>query len=135
MRDTEKGRESNQPRKKSTLMSHWERDFRRGVLQLMILLLVRLNTEEAHGYGLIKIIRDTGVPLKAGTIYPLLKRLENDGLIQSILADDLEHPGQPRRIYTMTQLGEEVIYDMMEIYRDYNNSIKIWFDEIKKSER
>jgi DNA-binding PadR family transcriptional regulator len=100
----------------------------------MILLLVRLKTEEAHGYGLIKLIRETGIPLKAGTIYPLLKRLENDGLIESILADDLDHPGQPRRIYTITQLGEEVIHDMMETYQDYNNSINLWFNEIMNSE-
>lgn len=135
MRDTDKSRASIEPRQKSTLLSHWERDFRRGILQLMVLLLIRLKTEEAHGYGLIKRIRDTGVPLKAGTIYPLLKRLENDGLIQSILADDMDHPGQPRRIYTINPLGEEVIHDMMETYEEYNKSIKVWFDEIKDSER
>ena len=76
-----KSRETVEPREKSAIFSHWERDFRRGLLQLMTLMLVRLRTDEAHGYGLIKIIRETGVQLKAGTIYPLLKRMEIEYLL------------------------------------------------------
>jgi len=91
------------------LARNWERDLRRGLLKLMVLLLIRLKTEEAHGYGLIKLLRETDIPLKAGTVYPLLKRMEAEGLISSLLADDLESPGNPRRIYTITISVEEVI--------------------------
>jgi len=129
MRET-KSRETIEPREKSAIFSHWERDFRRGLLQLMALMLIRLRTEEAHGYGLIKIIRETGVQLKAGTIYPLLKRMENDGLIESILADDVDQPGQPRRIYTVTALGEEMIDQMIETYHSYDKHIQNWYNEI-----
>ena len=54
---TDKRRETTEPRKKSTIVKHWERDLRRGLLQLMILMLIRLRTEKAHGYGLIKLIK------------------------------------------------------------------------------
>jgi DNA-binding PadR family transcriptional regulator len=126
----DKIREIGEPREKSAIMSHWERDFRRGLLQLMILMLIRLRTEEAHGYGLIKLIRETGVQLKAGTIYPLLKRMEKDGLIESFLADDADQPGQARRIYIITSDGEEMIDQMIETYHSYDNYIKKWYQEI-----
>ena len=134
---TDKRRDTTEPRKKSTIVKHWERDLRRGLLQLMILMLIRLRTEEAHGYGLIKLIRktDIGIDLKAGTIYPLLKRMEDDRLIISITADDLESPGVPRRIYTITKLGEEMIEEMINTYFSYHDFIKIWYQEIKNQKR
>jgi PadR family transcriptional regulator PadR len=113
-----------------TIMLYWERDFRRGLLQLMILMLIRLRTEEAHGYGLIKMIRETSVNIKAGTIYPLLKRMEQDRLIESFLADDPDQPGQPRRIYTVTSLGEEMIDYMIDTYETYDSWVKRWYHEI-----
>ncbi|MFW9902984.1 MAG: PadR family transcriptional regulator [Candidatus Thorarchaeota archaeon] len=134
---TEKHRDTTEPRKKSTIVKHWERDIRRGLLQLMILMLIRLRTQDAHGYGLIKLIRETGIgiELKAGTIYPLLKRMENDNLIESELADDIESPGIPRRIYTITMDGEEMIEEMIGTYFSYHDFIKKWYQEIINQKR
>ena len=101
----------------------------------MILLLIRLRTEESHGYGLIKLLRETNIPLKAGTVYPLLKRMELDGLITSIIAEDLESPGMPRRIYTITAAGDLMIESMIQTYLLYNNSIQNWYDEIHSFKR
>ncbi len=113
-----------------TIIQNWERDLRRGLLKLMILLLIRLHTEEAHGYGLIKMLRETKIPLKAGTVYPLLKRMELDGLITSIIAEDIESPGMPRRIYTITTTGEQMIESMIQTYFTYHMSIQNWYNEI-----
>ncbi len=134
---TDKRRDTTEPRKKSTIVKHWERDLRRGLLQLMILMLIRLRTEKAHGYGLIKLIKktDIGIDLKAGTIYPLLKRMESDGLIESFHADDSTQPGVPRRIYLITKEGEKMIEEMMNTYDSYNNTIMNWYNEIKNSRR
>ncbi len=126
----DKNRESTNPRSKSAITKSWERDIRRGLLQLMILMLIRLRTEEAHGYGLIKLIRETGIELKAGTIYPLLSRLEKYDLISSILADDKDSPGLPRRIYTITRKGEDMIDEMIETYFDYHSFVYNWYQEI-----
>jgi len=101
----------------------------------MILLLIRLRTEEAHGYGLIKLLRETDIPLKAGTVYPLLKRMENDGLITSIIAEDVESPGMPRRIYTITIAGENMIKSMIQTYATYHDSIQRWYNEIQSFRR
>ena len=96
----------------------------------MILLLIRLRTEDAHGYGLIKLLRDTNIQLKAGTVYPLLKRMESDGLIKSFIAEDLQSPGMPRKIYTITTIGEKMIDSMIETYSSYHESIQEWYEEI-----
>jgi PadR family transcriptional regulator PadR len=113
------------------LARNWERDLRRGLLKLMILLLIRLKTEEAHAYGLIKLLRETDIPLKAGTVYPLLKRMESEGLISSLLAEDMESPGNPRRIYTITTSGEKAIESMIQTYFQYHQSIQNWYKDIQ----
>ena len=134
---TDKRRDTTEPRKKSTIVKHWERDIRRGLLQLMILMLIRLRTEDAHGYGLIKLIRETGIgiDLKAGTVYPLLKRMEDDGMITSHMADDVDSPGVPRKIYTITEVGEDMIEEMIGTYFSYHDFIKRWYQEINNEKR
>lgn len=125
----------NAPRDFTVINSNWERDLRRGLLQLMILLLIRLRTEDAHGYGLIKLLRSTNIQLKAGTVYPLLKRMETDGLIESVIAEDQQSPGMPRRIYTITVIGEKMIESMIETYSSYHESIQKWYEEILEFKR
>ncbi|MFX0087248.1 MAG: PadR family transcriptional regulator [Candidatus Hodarchaeota archaeon] len=129
----DKNRNINQKRKeKTTILKNWERDLRRGLLQLMILMLIRLRTQEAHGYGLIKLIQETGIELKAGTIYALLKRMEKDGLITSIIAFDPEadDSGLPKKFYTITEYGDDMIEGMVETYSSYHESINMWYQEI-----
>ncbi|MHA1942487.1 MAG: PadR family transcriptional regulator [Candidatus Hodarchaeales archaeon] len=137
--DTLANEDENNPKTLSNDLSsnvrNWERDLRRGLLQLMVLLLIRLRTQEAHGYGLIKILQKTNISLKAGTVYPLLKRMEKEGLISSILAEDIESPGMPRRLYTITELGEKMIESMMRKYSSYDESIKHWYTEISQTRR
>ena len=131
----EKNRLDQAPREFAIISSNWERDLRRGLLQLMILLLIRLRTEEAHGYGLIKLLRETNIQLKAGTVYPLLKRMETDRLIESFIAEDNESPGMPRRIYTITDIGEQMIESMIDTYSSYHKSIQEWYAEIVEFKR
>ena len=134
---TDKRRDTTEPREKSEIVKHWERDIRRGLLQLMILMLIRLRTEDAHGYGLIKLIRETGIgiELKAGTIYPLLRRMEEDKMITSHMADDVDSPGVPRKIYTITELGEDMIEEMIGTYFSYHDFVKRWYQEINNQKR
>ncbi|WP_455142261.1 PadR family transcriptional regulator [Candidatus Hodarchaeum mangrovi] len=116
-----------------TLLNRWEKDLRRGLLQLMILMFIRLRTPEAHGYGLIKLIQDTGIKtIKAGTIYPLLGRMEKDGLISANLAYDPD-TGSSRNMYTVTSFGDQIIDQMMQIYGSYDAIIESLYYEIEKN--
>ena len=137
MNDTKNKDLNHQRKEKTTILKNWERDLRRGLLQLMILMLIRLKTQEAHGYGLIKLIKDTGIDLKAGTIYALLKRMEKDGLITSIIAFDPEavESGVSKKLYTITKYGDEMIDGMVATYSSYHESISSWYQEINNQKR
>lgn len=55
----------------------------RGVLDLVVLAVLR-DEGEAYGYVLLQSLAATGLPdLKGGTLYPVLNRLEKDGLVAS----------------------------------------------------
>ncbi|MHA1973604.1 MAG: PadR family transcriptional regulator [Candidatus Hodarchaeales archaeon] len=114
------------------LMARWEKDLRRGLLQLIILMFIRLRTPDAHGYGLIRLIQETGIKtIKAGTVYPLLQRMENDGLIESFLSLDTT-TGISRKMYVVTSYGEAIIDQMVQIYGSYDNIIQKLYQEIEE---
>ncbi|MFX0207016.1 MAG: PadR family transcriptional regulator [Candidatus Hodarchaeota archaeon] len=118
---------SNEARSKIQFLSDYQSDLRRVILKLMILCLIRLETEHAHAYGLIRLLQETGIDLQAGTVYALLKRMEKDGLIVSVLGE--------YKIYTITDYGEHMIDEMVSAYTEYNKlgnrTILKWDGEIK----
>ncbi len=118
---------SNEARSKTQFLSDYRSDIRRVVLKLMILCLIRLETEHAHGYGLIRLLRETGVNVQAGTVYALLKRMEKDEIIVSVIGE--------YKIYTITNYGDHMIDEMISAYKDYNelgnNTILNWYARIK----
>lgn len=129
-KDEASSREKNltdEARSKKQFLSDYQSDLRRVILKLMILCLIRLETEHAHAYGLIRLLQETGVDLQAGTVYALLKRMEKDGLIVSILGE--------YKIYTITDYGEHMIDEMVSVYTEYhklgNKTLLKWYSEIK----
>jgi DNA-binding PadR family transcriptional regulator len=106
-------------------------------------MIIKTQTENAHGYGLIRVIRDAGIHIKAGTIYPLLSRLGPKGtkLIEVHHHVDLAQldPTQPpivqRKIYTITPAGELMIDRMMEIYGKYNAFVDELYQDIFRKKR
>ena len=78
-------------------------DLRRGVIVLAVL--SKLD-EEQYGYSLLKLLADQGLELDQGTLYPLLRRLENQGLLQSVWR--LEE-ARPRRYYIISPEGKKIL--------------------------
>ncbi len=79
-------------------------ELRRGVLSLAVL--SQLNREE-YGYSLLKALSDQGMEIDQSTLYPLLRRLESHGLLQSDwrIVDE----ARPRRYYVISTQGREVL--------------------------
>lgn len=75
---------------------------KKGVLELCVLEL--LKKKDRYGYELVAEI-STCVAISEGTIYPLLRRLKNDGFVSTYLKESTEGP--PRKYYRLTQKGEE----------------------------
>jgi DNA-binding PadR family transcriptional regulator len=77
-------------------------ELRRGAIVLAVL--AALQTEQ-YGYSLKKALAEEGLEIDEGTLYPLLRRLESQSLLQSrwIVED-----GRPRRYYVVSELGAEI---------------------------
>lgn len=84
-------------------------ELRRGVLTLAVL--SQLQQEE-YGYSLKQSLDEQGLEINEGTLYPLLRRLESQGLLESDwrVVDDT----RPRRYYKMSQAGEMVFTNLTQ---------------------
>ena len=95
----------------------FERDLLRGSLDLMILSV--LASGKKYGYLLQKLVRDASagrVEIAAGTLYPLLHRLEEDKLIRSSWDDDT---GRKRKWYELTAAGQRRLKTQAQEWLDY----------------
>ena len=80
-------------------------ELRRGTLVMLVLGQLR---EPAYGYALVKSLADHGIPIEANTLYPLMRRLESQGLLQS----EWDIGGsKPRKYYRTTDEGLRVLHD------------------------
>lgn len=78
-------------------------ELRRGVIVLAVL--SQLGSEQ-YGYSLLKLLSDQGLDIDQGTLYPLLRRLEAQGYLQSVWK--LEE-ARPRRYYVISPEGKKVL--------------------------
>ena len=75
---------------------------RKGILELAILSV--LYHDRHYGYSLIRALtQNASISLKEGTIYPILARLDRDGLVHSEWVESLQGP--PRKYYSLTADG------------------------------
>jgi DNA-binding PadR family transcriptional regulator len=86
-------------------------ELRRGVLVLATL--SQLG-EARYGYSLINELAEQGLDIDQGTLYPLLRRLEADGLLQSQW--NTEGP-RPRRYYVISPAGASLLQALSEEWR------------------
>src|SRR5512141_1857946 len=79
-------------------------ELRRGVLSIAVLSQL---SKEQYGYSLLKALADQGLEIDQSTLYPLLRRLESQGLLQSDwrIADE----ARPRRYYVISTQGKAVL--------------------------
>jgi PadR family transcriptional regulator PadR len=77
---------------------------RKGVLELCVLTL--LSRADAYGYEIAtRLMQEVG--MGEGTIYPLMRRMQEDGLVSTYL---VEAPGgPPRKYYHMTEIGQATL--------------------------
>ena len=91
-------------------------ELRRGVLVLAVL--SRLD-EKRYGYDLISRLTEKGLDIEQGTLYPLLRRLEEQGLLTSEWNTE---GSRPRRYYTLSEDGERMLNALQE---DWVRMVKI----------
>lgn len=92
-------------------------ELRRGCLILAVL--AELRTEQ-YGYTLRKALTDSGISIDEGTIYPLLRRLESQGLLSS---EWREEGKRKKRFYRLSTDGEQAFSHLLEEWRSMNASL------------
>lgn len=100
---------------KDEIVSGFILELRRGTVILCVLAKLRKPT---YGYNLIAEMADTGVSVEANTLYPLLRRLEGQGLLLSTW--DTEG-AKPRKYYSITDLGRDVL---TELKKQWQNTVQ-----------
>ncbi|MCM2322823.1 MAG: PadR family transcriptional regulator [Oligoflexia bacterium] len=96
----------------SALTDNWKTQIRKGYLDLCILTLIR-SRGRVYGFDLIEQLTRAGLPLKEGTIYPLLNRMTADGLLGATW-DTENVKGHPRKFYALTREGSRALDEMSE---------------------
>ncbi len=92
-------------------------ELRRGALPLAVLAQLR---EEHYGYSLRKHLIAKGLDIDEGTLYPLVRRLEKQGLLISEWREDEK---RKKRYYRISELGEAVLTLLVGEWRTLNESI------------
>ena len=88
----------------------------KGVLDLCVL--VQLRRGEAYGYELARALEDRGLgEIKGGTLYPLLNRLERDGLVTT--AWRASDQGPDRKYYRISNLGATELETARRAWGDF----------------
>lgn len=86
----------------NAIVSNMEQELRRGTVTLCVL--CRLQ-QPRYGYALVEELAEAGVSIEPGTLYPLLRRLESQGLLKS----EWETSGpKPRKYYARSEMGERI---------------------------
>ena len=92
-------------------------ELRRGVIILAALSQLH---EEQYGYSLMKRLEDQGMQIDQGTLYPLLRRLEEQNLLQSDWRVDTS---RPRRYYVLSETGKKVLEEMTTEWSRIKNTV------------
>ncbi|MEM3560653.1 MAG: PadR family transcriptional regulator [Nitrososphaerota archaeon] len=96
----------------------------KGVLTILCLLLLKRKT--MYGYELTREVKNTTeniIIVREGTLYPILHRLEKRGLIESIW--EKSSKGPPRRIYKLTNFGDQILKEVIRKYGKIFNKMII----------
>lgn len=91
-------------------------EMRRGLIVLAVLAQLE---EEQYGYSLIKRLFDKGLEIDQGTLYPLLRRLETQGLLSSNWRVESD---RPRRYYVISSEGRKIL---PQLKQEWEGLVKI----------
>ncbi len=95
------------------ILNNLETELRRGNLTLCVL--SQLETAQ-YGYSLLQLLAEKGIDIEANTLYPLLRRLETQGLLESSW-DTTET--RPRKFYKLNDNGKSLLESLR----------KTWFEQ------
>lgn len=92
---------------------------RKGVLEYCILTVI--SRGEIYASDILEQLKDAKLIVVEGTLYPLLTRLKNAGLLNYRWIESLQGP--PRKYYALTSQGQEFLKDLDQTWHQLNQSV------------
>jgi PadR family transcriptional regulator PadR len=92
-------------------------ELRRGCLVIAVMAALR---SEQYGYTLRRLLADRGLEIDEGTLYPLLRRLESQGLLVS---EWREEDKRQKRFYRLSPVGKVVLKQLRAEWQSLNTSL------------
>ena len=92
---------------------------RKGVLEYCILSII--SRQEVYTSDILDALRQADLLVVEGTLYPLLSRLKNNGLLKYRWQESTDGP--PRKYFTLTQEGEQLLKALDEEWNVIHQSI------------
>ncbi|WP_028402648.1 PadR family transcriptional regulator [Ectobacillus panaciterrae] len=85
-------------------------------------LLAVISEGETYGYEMIEKLTKYGITMVSeGSIYPLLIRMQKDGLLDSVMKDSPSGP--KRKYYTLTAKGKKELQEFINRWQDLSGSV------------
>jgi len=103
----------------SGLAESIQTQLRKGVLELCVLTL--LSRADAYGYEIAsRLMADVG--MGEGTIYPLMRRMQDDGLVSTYLVE--ASGGPPRKYYRLTETGRKTLTAQRDEWKSFMGAVE-----------
>jgi len=71
--------------------------------------------QEQYGYSLLKRLTEKGLEIDQGTLYPLLRRLESQGMLKSSWRVEKD---RPRRYYVLSEEGQQMLPQLIKEWQN-----------------
>ncbi len=100
---------------------NWQTQLRKGMLDIVVL--NYLANGACHGYEMVQSLKSVaGLTIREGNIYPILSRLQSDGLVK--VRKGVSSDGPPRKYFELTENGKEILFKMNEHWDSIIDSVE-----------
>ena len=96
---------------------------KKGVLELCVLAL--LSSHDSYAYEIASRLSDA-IDMGEGTIYPLMRRMQSDGLVETYLVESTAGP--PRKYYRLTDQGRSALEGQTADWRTFTTAVDAVLD-------
>lgn len=111
------------------MQGRYEQQMKKGVLEMLVL--KQLEKEEKYGYQLISRLKEKSggmFTLKEGTLYPILYRLEDDGLVVSRWSEPKGREVS-RKYYGITEEGKKGLKEWKSLWKHFSEQVSDMMEE------
>ena len=95
---------------------------RKGILEYCILSVIS-GEDEVYASDILEVLKDARLLVVEGTLYPLLTRLKNSGMLSYEWKESTSGP--PRKYYKLTQLGRKFLHELDETWKVLDYAVKV----------